>query len=418
MSATASPTEEGLRVPEVGESISEVVIGQWHKREGDVVGRDEDIVELESEKATFEAPAPIAGVLAKILKRAGETAQVGEVIALIERVPAGAKLETAQANPNPPAPQQQPPQTEAKVMPAAARELAERGLSADQVAPTGPGGRLLKEDVQRHPSASALPVQPSMPAVLPLPHLPATGQSILSKPVGAAPREERRPMTTLRRRIAARLVEAQRQAALLTTFNEADMSAVKQLRKEHGEAFEKRHGVRLGFMGFFVKAAIEALKNCPELNARIDGDEVVYQHFFDVGIAIGIEKGLVVPVLRDADRLSFADIERAIEGFAQRARAGKLTIDEMLGGTFTISNGGIYGSLMSTPIVNPPQSGVLGMHTIQDRPVAFQGQVVIRPMMYLALTYDHRLVDGREAVTFLRQIKEAIEQPARMLIEV
>lgn len=225
-------------------------------------------------------------------------------------------------------------------------------------------------------------------------------------------------MSTMRRSIAARLVEAQRQAALLTTFNEADLSAVKELRKTHGEAFQKKHGVKLGFMAFFVKATIEALKNCPELNARIEGDDIIYRHYYDIGIAIGVERGLVVPILRDADKLGFADIEHSIEDFALRAREGKLKIDEMMGGTFTISNGGVYGSLLSTPIVNPPQSGVLGMHAIQERPVAIKGQVVIRPMMYLALTYDHRIVDGREAVTFLREIKEAIEDPARILIEI
>jgi 2-oxoglutarate dehydrogenase E2 component (dihydrolipoamide succinyltransferase) len=225
-------------------------------------------------------------------------------------------------------------------------------------------------------------------------------------------------MSPMRRRIASRLVEAQRNAALLTTFNEADLTAVKDLRKEHGEAFQKKHGVKLGFMAFFVKAVVEALKNCPELNASIDGDEMVYHNFYDIGIAIGTERGLVVPILRNADRLGFAEIESTINEYGTRARAGKLGIDEMTGGTFTISNGGVYGSLLSTPIVNPPQSGVLGMHAIQDRPVAMNGQVVIRPMMYLALTYDHRIVDGREAVTFLREIKEAIEEPARILIEI
>jgi 2-oxoglutarate dehydrogenase E2 component (dihydrolipoamide succinyltransferase) len=225
-------------------------------------------------------------------------------------------------------------------------------------------------------------------------------------------------MSTMRRAIAARLVEAQHQAALLTTFNEADLSAVKELRKLHGETFQKKHGVKLGFMAFFVKAVIEALKNCPELNARIEGEDIIYRRFYDIGIAIGVERGLVVPILRDADKLGFADIEKAIEDFALRARDGKLKLEEMMGGTFTISNGGVYGSLLSTPIVNPPQSGVLGMHAIQDRPVVVKGEIVIRPMMYLALTYDHRIVDGREAVTFLREIKEAIEEPARILIEI
>ncbi|QDU87524.1 Dihydrolipoyllysine-residue succinyltransferase component of 2-oxoglutarate dehydrogenase complex [Pirellulimonas nuda] len=439
MAAAVESTEEEVVVPEVGESISEVVIGQWHKQEGDSVGRDEEIVELESEKATFEAPAPVAGVLRRILKQSGDTAQVGEVIALIERVPGGGGSAAPAASTPPaksapakppkaeraPAPKQpEPKQTggaEPAVMPAAARLLAENDLDAGQVEATGPGGRLLKEDVLRHIAAPqrSTPPAPQKSAPPAPASKPAPAVTVRHTPVqNADAREERRPMTPLRRRIAARLVEAQKTAALLTTFNEADMSAIKQLRKEHGDAFEKRHGVRLGFMGFFVKAAVEALKSCPELNARIDGDELVYQNFYDIGIAIGIEGGLVVPVLRDADRLSFADIERSIEDFAGRARKGQLKVDEMMGGTFTISNGGIYGSLLSTPIVNPPQSGVLGMHTIQERPIALNGQVVIRPMMYLALTYDHRIVDGKGAVTFLKQIKQAIEEPARMLIEV
>ena len=293
-------------------------------------------------------------------------------------------------------------ETMPRVMPSAERLLHSKGLSASEVTATGPGGRLLKEDVMRHqkpePQAAPAPAPRKAPA--------------------ADDREERKPMTPLRRRIASRLVEAQHNAALLTTFNEADLTEVKQLRKEHGEAFQKRHGVKLGFMAFFVKAVVEALKNCPELNARIDEDELVYQKFYDIGIAIGTDRGLVVPILRDADRLGFADIEKQIVDYSLRARDGKLGIDDMVGGTFTISNGGVYGSLLSTPIVNPPQSGVLGMHSIQERPVAINGEVVIRPMMYLALTYDHRIVDGREAVTFLREIKESIEEPARILIEI
>ncbi|QDU54989.1 2-oxoglutarate dehydrogenase complex dihydrolipoyllysine-residue succinyltransferase [Aeoliella mucimassa] len=445
MSNTAGVEMEELRVPSVGESITEVVIGQWHKNEGDTVARDEELVELESEKATFEAPAPVAGTLAKILKKAGSTAEVGEVIAYIDptgngsaSMPEAKQPEPAPAPPEPPKPAapatpppapvassapakapekhvQLPPrdqpasddpgivETAPRVMPAAARELHERGLSSSEVAASGPGGRLLKEDVQRHTSSPAPASAPSSPA--------AASRN-------TSEREERKPMSPLRRRIASRLVEAQHNAALLTTFNEADLTEVKKLRAEHGDAFHKKHGVKLGFMAFFVKAVVEALKNCPELNASIDGDELVYHHYYDVGIAIGTERGLVVPILRDTDRMGFAEIENTIADYGTRARAGKLGIDEMMGGTFTISNGGVYGSLLSTPIVNPPQSGVLGMHSIQERPVAIDGQVVIRPMMYLALTYDHRIVDGREAVTFLREIKEAIEEPARILIEI
>lgn len=450
MANIAGVEMEELRVPEVGESITEVVIGQWHKREGEAVERDEEIVELESEKATFEAPAPVAGVLRKILKQAGTAAEVGEVIAYID--PAGEPTSTGPSAANKPAPPPAPSaptkptpaqrpaapepvrestsdhlshrdrtlsndpdvvETAPRVMPAAARALGEHGLSSSDVEATGPGHRLLKEDVLRHISATS-----SAPA-----GLPSSGPTIaptppLQRQPVAGEREERKPMSPLRKRIASRLVEAQHNAALLTTFNEADLTEVKQLRKEHGEAFQKKHSVKLGFMAFFVKAVIEALKNCPELNARIDGDDIVYHRHYDIGIAIGTERGLVVPILRDADKLGFADIEHAIADYGVRARAGELKIDEMMGGTFTISNGGVYGSLLSTPIVNPPQSGVLGMHAIQDRPVALGGQVVIRPMMYLALTYDHRIVDGREAVTFLREIKEAIEEPARILIEI
>lgn len=467
MANTAGVEMEELRVPEVGESISEVVIGQWHKNEGDPVERDEELVELESEKATFEAPSPTAGTLAKILKGPGSSAEVGEVIAYIDpsgKSSGGSAAPSAASSapepaptpppqlttpppkaaaPEPPAAQPAPPaqpeqnrerssghlghrdqpgandpdlvETAPRVMPSAARLLGEHNLSAEDVEATGPGGRLLKEDVLRHVAAPphAAPPAPQHATPAPAPAPPSAAPSR-----GSGEREERKPMSPLRRRIASRLVEAQHNAALLTTFNEADLTAVKELRKEHGEAFQKKHGVKLGFMAFFVKAVVEALKNCPELNASIDGDELVYHNYFDIGIAIGTEKGLVVPILRDADRLGFAEIENTIADYGVRARSNALKIDEMLGGTFTISNGGVYGSLLSTPIVNPPQSGVLGMHSIQERPVAINGEVVIRPMMYLALTYDHRIVDGREAVTFLREIKEAIEEPARILIEI
>jgi 2-oxoglutarate dehydrogenase E2 component (dihydrolipoamide succinyltransferase) len=377
-----------LKVPSVGESITQVEIGDWLKKEGDTVQRDENVVVIETEKTTVELPAPAAGTLTKILKKKGATANVGEVIGEME--------EGAATTAKPPAqPQAQPEMP--RVMPAAQRVLDEKGLRPEEVKPSGPGGRLLKEDVQLH-------IEREAP----------------SEPVAAVPGREDEivPMSLLRRRIAERLVEAQRNAALLTTFNEIDMSAVMTLRHEHQEAFTKKYDIKLGIMSFFVKASIDALKLVPQVNAEVRGTDIVYKNYYDIGIAVGTGRGLVVPVLRNAERLSFAEVEQAVADFAKRAQEGKLKPDELTGGTFTISNGGVYGSLLSTPIINPPQSGILGMHAIQDRPVAREGQVVIRPMMYVALTYDHRIVDGREAVTFLKRIKEVIEEPARMLAEI
>lgn len=383
-----------LKVPEVGESITEVEIGDWLKRKGETVEKDEPVVTLESEKATVELPAPAAGTVSEVLKKKGDTAKVGEVIAYIEHNGQNTRSAPAEAKP---ATQTAPP----RVMPAAARALAENKLRPEDVQPTGPGGRLLKEDVLRH-------------ATEPEGRAPSSSASISTD----GRQEEVVPMTRLRRTVAERLVQVQQTAALLTTFNEVDMAAVMALRKEFGEAFLKKHNVKLGFMSFFVKASIEALKQVPVVNAEVRDTNIVYHNYYDIGVAIGGGKGLVVPVLRNAERLSFAEIEIAIGEFAVRAKENKLKPDELHGGTFTISNGGIYGSLMSTPIINPPQSGILGMHAIQERPVAREGNVVIRPMMYLALTYDHRVVDGREAVTFLRHIKEFVENPARMLLEV
>jgi len=424
-----------LKVPEVGESVTEVFLGDWLKSEGDPVEEGEALVELESEKATFDLPAPADGVLSKILKQSGEQAEVGEVIGQLE---AGAETkpkakkskateETEETEKKPQAEsrpsQKQPPaekpkgdgrekepvpavETEPRVMPAAARLLEEHGLQADQVKATGPGGRLLKEDVQRHVES---PPQPE----------PAKSAPPKPKRTPSADREEEHvPLSPIRRRIASRLVEAQQNAALLTTFNEIDMSAVKQLRAEYRDAFREEYGVKLGFMSFFIKAVVDALQRVPQLNAEIRDNSIIYRNYYDIGIAIGSEKGLIVPVLRDAHLKSFAEIELAIDDFSRRAGENALKVEELSGGTFTISNGGIYGSLLSTPIVNPPQSGVLGMHAIQDRPVAEQGEIVIRPMMYIALTYDHRIVDGREAVTFLKRIKEVVEKPSRLLIEI
>lgn len=412
-----------LKVPTVGESVSEVFIGSWLKQEGEAISVDEPLVELETDKATVEVPATVSGTLSKVLKQQGETAQVGEVIAQLEEgegpaAGAGdASDEKASSGDKPePAPAAASPSEEAgaeagqgametaageapRVMPAAQRLARENEVDAQLVTASGPGGRVLKEDVQRH--------------------LDRDEGRQEAGPSGQGERQEEVVrMSPLRRRIAERLVEAQRNAALLTTFNEIDMSQVMQMRKEYRDEFEKRYDVRLGFMSFFVKAAIDGLKGVPELNAEIRDNQIVYKNYYDVGVAVSTPKGLVVPVLRNAERLSFAEIELAIGDFGKRAQSNKITPEELQGGTFTISNGGVFGSLMSTPIVNPPQSGVLGMHTIQERPVAVEGQVEIKPMMYVALSYDHRIVDGREAVTFLKRVKEAVERPARMLLEV
>ena len=414
-----------LRVPSVGESITEVFIGEWQKAEGAQAASGEKLVEIESDKATLDLPAPEAGVVTKILKKKGETAAVGEVIGYFEpgAVAAngeGPKSEAPKAeakSESKPAPAGGPGDG-ARVMPAAQRELADRGLSAQQVAPSGPGGRLLKEDVVRHaekPASSGTAVAPPKPAAQP-------PRPVAPIPVGlsgsASRQEEAVPMSPIRRRIAQRLVEAQQTAALLTTFNEVDMSHVMALRSEHKDMFQQKHGFKLGFMSFFVKATIDALKMVPQVNAEIRGNDIIYRNYYDIGIAVSGGKGLVVPVLRNAERMSFAEVEGSIEHFGKLARENKLTLEQLTGGTFTISNGGVFGSLLSTPIVNPPQSGILGLHAIQDRPIAKDGQVVIRPMMYMAFTYDHRIIDGREAVTFLRRIKETIENPSRMLLEI
>jgi len=404
-----------LKVPTVGESITEVQMGEWLKGEGDSVTRDEVIAKIETDKVTVDLTAPSDGVLAQIKVKQGQTASVGDVVAYIEEGAAGAskpkaaepaKAESAkaEARKNEPAGEERtksvrptiPPQGFARVMPSARRALKERGLSPEDVEATGPGGRVLKEDVERvkdKPAAKA-------------------------EAVAQDRQEEVVAMSPFRKRIAERLVQSQQTAALLTTFNEVDMGAVMELRKAHQEAFQEKYGIKLGFMSFFVKAAIEALKLIPSVNAEIRGNDIVYKNFYDIGVAVGGGKGLAVPIIRNAERLGFAEVELAIADFGKRAKDNKLELSELLGGTFTISNGGIYGSMMSTPIVNPPQSGILGLHAIQDRPMAVKGQVVIRPMMYIALTYDHRLVDGREAVTFLKRIKQCMEEPARILLEV
>ena len=416
-----------LKVPEVGESITEVMIGAWKKQEGDVVAVDESIVEIESDKATVELPAPASGTIIRVLKASGEKAVVGEVIGILE--PAGvAAPAAAPVSPQPTVGIKysdgkttigsvQPPVAPAmpssampssaipsRVMPAAARVLGEAGVPAAGVAGTGPGGRITKVD------AVAATAKPAPPAVKPPASAPPR--------VGGSREERYQLISPIRQRIAERLVAAQQQAALLTTFNECDMSTVMALRAKFKDQFQERYGAKLGFMSFFVRAAVEALRAVPQVNAEYREPHIVYRDYCDIGIAVGGGKGLVVPVLRNAETMSFAQIELAIGEFARRAADNKLKLEELQGGTSTISNGGVYGSMLSTPIINPPQSGILGLHSIQDRPMAVNGQVVIRPMMYLALTYDHRLVDGREAVTFLKRIKDTIEDPSRLMLEV
>ncbi|MFZ5470956.1 MAG: 2-oxoglutarate dehydrogenase complex dihydrolipoyllysine-residue succinyltransferase [Myxococcota bacterium] len=367
-----------LTVPQLGESITEAVVGKWHKQVGEEVTADEPLVVLETDKVTIDLPAPAAGALERIAHQEGDRVKVGELLGTIAE---NGHVVRRQA----------PREEEARVTPVAKKLAEEKGVDVSQVKGTGPGGRVLKEDVL------------------------AYGKEELPFRVA---REERVPMTPLRKRVAERLLAAQANAAILTTFNEADMSAVLGLRKEYGERFLAKHGVKLGLMSFFVKACIAALKVFPQLNAEIDGDDVVFKRYYDIGVAVAGSRGLVVPVVRDADQLSFAELERRIAELGQKARTDKLTLEDLKGGTFTLTNGGIFGSMLSTPILNPPQTGILGMHNIVERPVAREGQVVIRPVMYLALSYDHRLVDGREAVLFLVRVKEAIEDPKRLLLEI
>lgn len=391
MSAKTTPEIE-IKVPAVGESISEVFIGEWYVPAGSYVAADANVVGLETDKATFDVPAAAGGLVTRVLKQAGETAAVGEVIGYIQpqEAPAGKSAAAAPAAPAAAA----GGKTGGHVMPAAERVLAESRTPAAAVQGTGPGGRVLKEDAVRHAQSGA-PVR-----------------------VGGLRETKTVPLSPIRQTIAQRLVSAQQTAALLTTFNEVDMSNVKKLRDVYRDTFEKKYGIKLGFMSFFVRAVVSGLQQFPQLNAQMEGKQLIHHNYCDIGIAVGGGKGLVVPVLRNAENMSFADIELAIANFGARAKNNQLSLEELEGGTFTITNGGVYGSLLSTPIVNPPQSGVLGMHGIFDRPVAVNGQVVIRPMMYIALTYDHRVVDGREAVSFLKHVKEMIEDPTRLVLEV
>jgi 2-oxoglutarate dehydrogenase E2 component (dihydrolipoamide succinyltransferase) len=407
--------EVQLKKGDFGDSVSEVVVVEWLKQVGQPISADADLVELESDKATTKWPAPKSGVVTKLLFNAGDTITLPAVIAVIDENAVAVADASASPSAEPAAPTAKPAKSvETRVMPAAAAALSENGLKPSQVTASGPGGRLLKEDVQRHVASAAVAAPPAVTRPAP----PAPAVAAVRTVVSGERSEKRQMMSPIRKRIAARLVEAQSTAALLTTFNEVDMTAIMELRKQHQDAFTQRYGIKLGFMSFFVKASIDALQTFPAINAEIQGTDIVYHNYFDIGIAIGGGKGLVVPVLRNAERMGFAQIEQAITEFANKVKSNTLSPQELSGGTFTITNGGVYGSLLSTPIVNPPQSGVLGMHAIQDRPVARDGQVVIRPMMYLALTYDHRIVDGREAVSFLKRIKDCLENPVRLLLDV
>jgi len=395
-------------VPTLGESVTEATVSTWFKAPGDQVVGDEMLCELETDKVSVEVPAPASGVLAEILAPEGATVTPGQKLATIA---AGEGAMAASASPAPasaPAPAAKAGR-DVENAPSAKKAMAEAGLAPGSVQGTGRDGRVMKEDVQRAVAATSAP----KPAPAPAASAPARPAS----PPDDAAREERVKMTRLRQTIARRLKEAQNTAAILTTYNEADMSAVIALRNRYKEEFERKHGVKLGFMSFFVKACVHALKEVPDVNAEIDGDEIVYKNYVHMGVAVGTPSGLVVPVIRNADQKSFAEIEKEIAELGRKARDGKLSLAEMQGGTFTISNGGVYGSLLSSPILNPPQSGILGMHKIQDRPVAENGEVVIRPMMYLALSYDHRIVDGKGAVTFLVRVKEALEDPRRLLMD-
>ncbi len=395
-----------IKVPPMGESVSEATVAKWFKKVGDAVKADEPLCELETDKVTVEVPAPAAGQLVSITADSGATVGVGAKLGEILEGAAGKASAPAAAPAAAPAPAKAAapaPASAAQPGPAARKALSEAGVDAASVAGSGKDGRVTKADVAAAPKAAA-------PAPAAAPAAPAAPREI-------GPREERVKMTRLRTRIAERLKQAQNTAAMLTTFNEIDMSAAMAMRSKYNEQFEKRHGVKLGFMSIFAKACVVALKELPAVNAEIDAGDIVYKNHYDIGVAVGTPQGLVVPVVRDCDVLSFADIEKKIGDFGRRARDGKLTIDEMTGGTFTITNGGIYGSLMSTPILNPPQSGILGMHKIQPRPVAIGDKIEIRPMMYVALSYDHRIIDGREAVTFLVRVKECIEDPGRLILD-
>ena len=402
-----------VKVPQLSESVAEATLLDWHKKEGEPVKRDENLIDIETDKVVLELPSPADGILVKIIKQPKDSVGSGEVIAQIDTEGKTASASTAKpaaAPVPPPAPKKEAP----PVMPAAQKIAAEKGIDTSKIQGTGRDGRVTKGDVLEQ---AARP-QPAAPApvqrqALQQPPPPINVEELLSgRP------EQRVPMSRLRQRVAERLVQSQSTAAILTTFNEVNMAPVIEMRKKYQERFEKEHGVRLGFMSFFVKASVHALKRFPVVNASIDGTDIVYHGYFDIGIAVGSPRGLVVPILRDVDRMGFAEIEKKIADFGKRAQDGKLALEELTGGTFSISNGGVFGSMLSTPIINPPQSAILGVHATKDRPVVENGEIVVRPMNYLALSYDHRIIDGREAVLFLVAIKEALEDPARLILEI
>lgn len=387
-----------VKVPQLSESVSEATLVTWHKKEGDAVSRDENLIDIETDKVVLETPAPADGVLVKLVKNGGDSVTSGEVIATIDTEAKAATAAPAAAAA--PAPAAAPAAAVSAASPSARKILDEKGMAASDVAGSGRGGRVTKED--------AVAAQPKAAAV---------AAPVVAVASGDRP-EQRVPMTRLRARIAERLIQSKNENAILTTFNEVNMAPIMALRKQYGDKFEKAHGVRLGFMGFFVKAAVAALKKFPILNASVDGNDIVYHGYIDIGIAVGSPRGLVVPILRDVDNMSIADIEKKIAEFGQKAKDGKISLDELTGGTFSISNGGVFGSMMSTPIINPPQSAILGIHATKDRAVVENGQVVVRPINYLAMSYDHRIIDGREAVLGLVTMKEALEDPARLILDV
>ncbi len=394
-----------VKVPQLSESVSEATLVSWHKKEGQAVKRDENLIDIETDKVVMELPAPADGVLVKIIKADGGTVASGEVIAMLDTAAQASAAPAAAPAAKATAPAAK---AESGASPSAAKIAAEAGVNTADIAGTGRGGRVTKEDVVNKVSGAPAPAaasaaKPAAPSV----SIPASARA-----------EQRVPMSRLRARVAERLVQSQSTAAILTTFNEVNMAPVMNLRNLYKDKFEKAHGVKLGFMSFFVKAAVHALKKYPVVNASVDGNDIVYHGYYDIGIAVGSERGLLVPILRDADQMSIADIEKKIADFGQRAKDGKITIEELTGGTFSISNGGVFGSMLSTPIINPPQSAILGVHATKERPVVENGQIVIRPMNYLALSYDHRIIDGREAVLSLVAMKEALEDPSRLLLDI
>jgi len=418
-----------VKVPQLSESVAEATLVTWHKKAGEAIARDENLIDIETDKVVLELPAPSAGVLVEIIKKNGDTVVAGEVIARIDSeatatVATAAPAAKEVAVPPPPAAKPASASAPAVAMPAARKILEEKGVTAADVAGTGRGGRVTKEDAQKAEpavAASSAPTAAAPVAKPPAATAPQAGSLPPAPPVslklGDRP-EQRVPMSRLRARVAERLVQSQSTNAILTTFNEVNMAPVMALRKQYGEKFEKTHGVRLGFMGFFVKAAVAALQKFPIINASVDGNDIVYHGYIDIGVAVGSPRGLVVPILRDADQMSIADIEKKIGEFGQKAKDGKLSLEDLTGGTFSISNGGVFGSMLSTPIINPPQSAILGIHATKDRAVVENGQVVVRPINYLAMSYDHRIIDGREAVLGLVTMKEALEDPARLLLGV